>query len=263
MFVFLISFAIGLTVHLQGTIEDLKLVVTNSRGEVVEQVFAPTPGDYAFEDLPDGTYTVRALVRETVIASIFDVVVPLMESIVINVSPESVESSEQESEGARRNQNIQINLVDTQALMESLDRQGAQVIPVTEFSATRQNYAAEFGGVGQSSDRRQCPWDLLPPGALRNPQQQQVQCPHVLSSWRSVAVATQSVWIPFRWAHGLGQALVPGDRRGDTGIRVRERQRARPAAERTGFDGDRSRGPGSGPGVAGRFSRGTSQSAGN
>ena len=150
MFVLLISFAIGLTVHLQGTVEDLKLVVTNSRGEVVEQVFAPTPGDYAFEDLPDGTYTIRALVRDTVIASIPDVVVPLMESVEISVSPESVETSEQETEGARRNQNIQINLVDTQALMESLDRQGAQVIPVTEFSATRQNYAAEFGGVGPS-----------------------------------------------------------------------------------------------------------------
>ena len=149
MFVVLVSLVIGLIVHLQSTVENLELVVTNSTGEVVGQMAAPERGDYVFEDLPDGTYTVRALVRETVVASIPDVVVPLMDSVEISVSPESVEAfQQQQAEGARRNQNIQIDMVDTQALIESLDRQGAQVSPVGEFSATRQNYAAEFGGVG-------------------------------------------------------------------------------------------------------------------
>ena len=64
--------------------------------------------------------------------------------------PSSSSSRQGQAEGARRNQNIQINMVDTQALIESLDRQGAQVSPVGEFSATRQNYAAEFGGVGSA-----------------------------------------------------------------------------------------------------------------
>ena len=144
-----LAFAVSLTVHVGESVDDLRLVIQDSAGEVVVQMAASEPGEYAFEDLPDGTYTVRALVRETVVASIADVVVPLTESVEIDVSPESVEASqEQQAEGARRNQNIQINLVDTQALIESLDRQGAQVSPVTEFSATRQNYAAEFGGVG-------------------------------------------------------------------------------------------------------------------
>ena len=145
-----LQWRVSLTVHVGESVEGLRLVIQDSAGEVVGQMAAPEPGEYAFEDLPDGTYTVRALVRETVVASIPDVVVPLMDSVEISVSPESVEVSQQQAEGARRNQNVQINLVDTQALMESLDRQGAQVSPVTEFSATRQNYAAELGGVGPS-----------------------------------------------------------------------------------------------------------------
>ena len=51
--------------------------------------------------------------------------------------------------GARRNQNIQVNLVDNQELTESLGRQGARVSPVTEFSAARDNYAIELGGIGR------------------------------------------------------------------------------------------------------------------
>ena len=150
MFALLISFAIGLTVHLQGTVEDLELVVTNSAGDVVGQLAAPNDGDYIFDELNEGAYTVRAVVGDTVVASVADIVLPLTESIEITVSSAAAEQSDQQVEGARRNQNIQINLVDTQALMESLDRQGAQVSPVAEFSATRQNYAAELGGLGPS-----------------------------------------------------------------------------------------------------------------
>ena len=151
MLVFLISFVLGLTVHLDGTVDNLELVVTDSAGEVVGQTAAPVPGSYLFDDLAEGTYTVRAMVQDRVVASFAGIVVPLTESVEISVSPESVEQSEQQQEaGARRNQNINVNLIDTQALIESLDRQGAQVRPITEFSAARQNYAAELGGVGRS-----------------------------------------------------------------------------------------------------------------
>ena len=60
--------------------------------------------------------------------SIPEVVVPLTETIEINVTAESVgEAEEQQETGARRNQNIQVNLIDNQALNEALGRQGAQV----------------------------------------------------------------------------------------------------------------------------------------
>ena len=140
----------GLTVHLEGTVENLELVVTNSAGEIVGQVAAPTTGDYVFAELTDGSYTVRAVVRDTVVASVANILLPLTDSIEITVTAESAEQSGQQLEGARRNQNIQVNLIDTQALIESLGRQGAQVRPVTEFSAARGNYAVELGGVGPS-----------------------------------------------------------------------------------------------------------------
>jgi hypothetical protein len=146
----LMSLLIGLTVHLEGTVEDLELIVTNSTGEVVGQVAAPTPGDYVFDELTDGSYTIRAVVRDTVLASVTDIVLPTNEPVEITVANESVEQAGQQTGGARRNQNIQVNLIDTQALIESLGRQGAQVRPITEFSATRQNYAVELGGVGPS-----------------------------------------------------------------------------------------------------------------
>ena len=60
----------GLTVHLKGTVENLELVVTNSAGEIVGQVAAPTTGDYVFDELTDGSYIVRAVVGDTVVASV-------------------------------------------------------------------------------------------------------------------------------------------------------------------------------------------------
>ena len=149
MFVVLISFFLGLTVHLQSTVENLELVVTNSAGEVVGQVAAPTAGAYLFDELAEGRYTVRAVVRDTVVASVVDVDVPRTESIEIAVRPESGEQSGQPEAEARRNQNIQVNLVDNQALDEALARQGAQISPIVEFSAARGNYAVELGGIGR------------------------------------------------------------------------------------------------------------------
>lgn len=148
MFELLVLF-LGLTVHLQNTVQNLELVVSNSAGEVVGQVPAPTAGEYIFEELPDGRYTVRAVVLDTVVASVADIDVPLTESIEIAVTRESVEQSAQQEAEARRNQNIQVNLVDNEALDEALERQGAQVRPIVEFSAARGNYAVELGGIGR------------------------------------------------------------------------------------------------------------------
>ena len=122
--------------------------MSNSAGEVVGQVAAPTAGEYIFEELPDGRYTVRAVVLDTIVASVADIDVPLTESIEIAVTRESVEQSAQQEAEARRNQNIQVNLVDNEALDEALERQGAQVRPIVEFSAVRGNYAVELAGSG-------------------------------------------------------------------------------------------------------------------
>src|SRR5688572_5044731 len=59
------------------------------------------------------------------------------------------QSAAQEA-GSQRNQNIPINLIDNNALNESLNRQGAQVAPIREFSAVQANFAAEFGGLGRN-----------------------------------------------------------------------------------------------------------------
>ena len=177
-----LAFALSLTVHVAESVDDLRLVIQNNSGEVVGQMPASEPGEYTFEDLADGTYTVRALVRETVVASIPVVVVPLTESVEISVTPESVEQSRQPEQGARRNQNIQVNLIDNQALNEALGRQGAQVRPISEFSAVRGNYAVELGGIGRDPQivgaRRQSAYQRR---ALRNPQQQPAEHPDVLS----------------------------------------------------------------------------------
>ena len=149
MIAVLITLMAGLTVHVGQDVRDMTLVVVDQLGNVVEQMPAPAAGDYVFEELADGSYTVRAVVEGTVVASVSEVVVPTTKSIEISVNPESLAES-QEEQGARRNQNIQVNLVDTQALIESLGRAGARVRPVAEFSAVRPNYAYELGGVGRS-----------------------------------------------------------------------------------------------------------------
>ena len=150
VFFSLFALLAGLTIHVGETVDDMILVIVDGSGKIVRQVAAPAPGDYVFDDLADGSYTVRALVLDRVVASIPEVVVPLTETIEISVTAESVgEAEEQQETGARRNQNIQVNLIDNQALNEALGRQGAQVNPITEFSASRGNYAVELGGIGR------------------------------------------------------------------------------------------------------------------
>ena len=148
--VFLALFA-GLTVHLPQSVADLTLVVVDDSGKVVYKLPAPEPGEYSF-DLADGAYTIRAMVRDTVLASVPDIKVPEILSIEVTF-PQGGGAAEAANRpaptGARRNQNIQVNLVDNQELTESLGRQGAQVSPITEFSAAQGNYAIELGGIGR------------------------------------------------------------------------------------------------------------------
>src|SRR5262249_22540905 len=54
--------------------------------------------------------------------------------------------------GSQRNQNIQINLIDNNALNERLGREGIQATPPRDFTAVRSDYASEFGGMGRNID---------------------------------------------------------------------------------------------------------------
>src|SRR5947207_15252127 len=54
--------------------------------------------------------------------------------------------------GTQRNQNIQINLIDNNALNERLGREGIQPAPPRDFTAVRSDYASEFGGMGRNID---------------------------------------------------------------------------------------------------------------
>ena len=157
--VFLALFA-GLTVHVEQTVENLTLVIVDGSGSIIQEVPAPEAGTYVFE-LSDGTYSVRAMVDDRIVGSIPGIAVPAVDSVDITLDPEALGAADNTAEvtGARRNQNIQVNLVDNQALNEALGRQGAQVSPVTEFSAARGNFAAELGGIGRDpqvirADRR-------------------------------------------------------------------------------------------------------------
>src|SRR5438045_8617663 len=54
--------------------------------------------------------------------------------------------------GSQRNQNIQINLIDNNALNERLGREGILPVPPRDFTAVRSDYASEFGGMGRNID---------------------------------------------------------------------------------------------------------------
>ena len=76
-----------------------------------------------------------------------------MDLMQVDVTEDAVEralATRQQSATGQRNQNIQVNLIDNEALTEQLGRSGAEVRPITEFSAVRRNYAAEFGGLGRN-----------------------------------------------------------------------------------------------------------------
>ena len=145
MLILVASLLLSLTVQLQDSIENLELIVTNTAGAIVGQLESPTAGEYVFDQLNEGRYTLRAELDGVVMAVVREIDVPTTEPIAIRIR----QQSEQQEAEARRNQNIQVNLVDNQALDEALERQGAQVRPIPDFSATRGNYAAVLGGIGR------------------------------------------------------------------------------------------------------------------
>ncbi len=54
--------------------------------------------------------------------------------------------------GSQRNQNIQINLIDNNALNERLGREGILPVVPRDFTAVKSDYASEFGGMGRNID---------------------------------------------------------------------------------------------------------------
>ena len=142
-----------LTVQVGQSVDGVRLVLVNEAGNVVDEVEAPRPGSYSFDDVEDGTYTIRAVVDEVTVVSVADVRVPSTDLVQVEVTEDAVDravAAREQSATGQRNQNIQVNLIDNEALTEQLGRSGAEVRPVTEFSAVRRNYAAEFGGLGRN-----------------------------------------------------------------------------------------------------------------
>ncbi len=151
MIVFILALISALNVQVGQSVEGLTLVLVNETGGVVDQLDAPRPGLYTFGEVADGSYTLRAVLDDTVVASVTDIRLPMTETVEISVSEEALRrqgEAGQQSAGSQRNENIQVNLIDNDALTEQLGRSGADVSPITEFSAVRANYAAEFGGLG-------------------------------------------------------------------------------------------------------------------
>jgi hypothetical protein len=141
-----------LTVQVDPGVNGLVLVVVDASGNQVREMPASSAGNYVFDDLVDGTYTIRAVVGGTTAVSIPDVEVPQTAPVQVRVPPEAVAGTVANGPdgGAERNPNIQVNQIDNEARNEALERQGAEVSPVDDFSAVRDNYAAELGGVGAS-----------------------------------------------------------------------------------------------------------------
>src|SRR5262245_36201506 len=63
-------------------------------------------------------------------------------------APQAATPQNQQQVTAQRNENIQINQIDNNALVERLGRDGAQARPIQDFSAIRADYGATFGGMG-------------------------------------------------------------------------------------------------------------------
>ncbi len=151
MIVFVLTFLAALTVQVGQSVEGVQLVLINESGVVVDQLDAPRPGRYTFGEVEDGSYTLRAVLDDTVVASVLNIRLPMTETVEISVTEEAASraaEAREQAAGSQRNENIQVNLIDNDALTEQLGRSGAEVSPITEFSAVRANYAAEFGGLG-------------------------------------------------------------------------------------------------------------------
>src|SRR5262245_7713941 len=67
-------------------------------------------------------------------------------------TPQADASRKAPEAGAQRNQNIQINLIDNNALNERLGREGILPVPERDFTAVKSDYSSEFGGMGRNID---------------------------------------------------------------------------------------------------------------
>lgn len=140
----------NLTVQVEPAVDGLVLVLVDASGNAVREMPAPAAGDYVFEGLPDGAYTIHGLIEGATAVSIENVGLPQTAAVQLTVPPEAIAAvaAVGQNVGAERNPNIQINLIDNEARNEALAREGAEVSPIEEFSAVRDNYAAALGGVG-------------------------------------------------------------------------------------------------------------------
>ncbi len=152
MIIFFLTLFASLSVHVTEVTDGVILFLVDESGEVVRQMPAPSPGDYSFDDVRDGTYTLRVVAEGVTVRSIPGIDLPRPEPVEISITPEQVSQAAVASEeaGSQRNENIQVNLIDNDALIEQLGRQGANASPITEFSAVRADYAAELGGIGRN-----------------------------------------------------------------------------------------------------------------
>src|SRR5207244_2198127 len=79
-----------------------------------------------------------------------EVIVPANEPVGMHIASEVVMQAGLPKPQAtvQRNENIQINLIDNNALNDRLGRDGVEIAPIRDFTAVRSDYAAEFGGLG-------------------------------------------------------------------------------------------------------------------
>jgi hypothetical protein len=73
---------------------------------------------------------------------------PAQEPGKSKIAPENPATTAPQQTGALRNENIQINLIDNNALNERLGRDGVQAQPFAEATAVRSDYMAPLGGLG-------------------------------------------------------------------------------------------------------------------
>ena len=90
MLIIAVSVLLSLTVQLQDSIENLELIVTNSSGLIVGQLESPTAGEYVFDQLDEGRYTLRAELDGVVMALVPEIDVPTAEPIEIRIQPDGL-----------------------------------------------------------------------------------------------------------------------------------------------------------------------------
>ena len=133
-------------------IHDLHLLLKNDSGEVVRELDVPAAGDYVVDDLEPGQYTIEAVAQNQTLKTITNIQVDSEKDVQVNVAKPSPTPDAQANVGPQRNLNIVVNLIDNNATNERLLREGATIARLSDFTAVKSNYAAEFGGLGRSPE---------------------------------------------------------------------------------------------------------------